>query len=57
MNSYSPLTHYEIIEENGVRYFKGMLNLPMAVGTVGGSVYRNPLYQESLNLLGNPNSQ
>ena len=55
--AYRPLTHYEIVEENGVKFFKGMLELPMAVGTVGGSVNRNPLYATCLNLLDKPNSQ
>jgi len=34
-----------------------MLELPIAVGTIGGSVNRNPLYATCLNLLDQPNSQ
>lgn len=54
---YRPLTHYEIIEENGQKYFRGVLELPISVGTVGGSVNRNPLYTTCLNLLDKPTSQ
>jgi degradative hydroxymethylglutaryl-CoA reductase len=55
--SYGPLTHYEIVEENNVKYFKGSLQLPLAVGTVGGCITRNPLYSTCLSLLGHPSSQ
>lgn len=34
-----------------------MLEIPIAVGTVGGAVNRNPLYTTCLNLLDHPNSQ
>lgn len=54
---YQPLTRYEIIEKEGNKYFKGILELPLAVGTVGGAVSRNPIYQASFNMLGNPSAQ
>ena len=47
----------EIIEKEGNKYFKGILELPLAVGTVGGAVSRNPIYQTSFNMLGNPSAQ
>jgi hydroxymethylglutaryl-CoA reductase len=36
--SYLPLTRYQIIEKDGEQYFKGSLELPIAVGTKGGVV-------------------
>ncbi len=54
---YGPLTHYEIVEENGNKFFKGSLQLPISVGTVGGSVNRNCLYSTNMNLMGNPSAQ
>ena len=38
---YEPLTHYEIITKENQRYFKGIIELPIAVGTVGGVLGRN----------------
>lgn len=35
---YQPLSRYEIIERKGVQYFKGTLELPISVGTVGGAL-------------------
>lgn len=55
--SYQPLTHYEIIESDGKKYFMGMLELPVAVGTIGGTITKNALYKESLKIMGNPTTQ
>ena len=55
--SYQPLTHYEIIQKNGETYFKGELELPLAVGSVGGVINKNPLYKSVFGLMGDPNSQ
>jgi degradative hydroxymethylglutaryl-CoA reductase len=54
---YQPLTKYELVEKEGKKYFKGILELPIAVGTVGGAVARNALYKTSLNIMGNPSAQ
>ncbi len=54
---YQPLSHYEIVHKGGNRYFKGQLEIPIAVGTQGGAIHRNPLYQQSLKLLGDPDSK
>jgi len=51
--SYSSLSYCSI--ENGV--FKFWLDLPLAVGTVGGLTSLHPMAKRSLELLGNPNSQ
>lgn len=42
---YQPLTHYRIVEKDSVQYFEGKIELPVAVGTVGGAITRNPLYK------------
>lgn len=35
---------------------RGSLELPLAVGTKGGVVERNPLYKYTLDILGNPSA-
>lgn len=42
-----PLTHYEIINKNGEEYFKGSLELPIAVGSIGGVISKNGLYKSN----------
>ena len=54
---YQPLTHYEIMDVNGNKYLKGSIEIPLSVGTVGGAVNRNNLYNWSLKLLNNPSAQ
>lgn len=50
---YSSLTHCSI--ENGM--FKLWIDLPLAVGTVGGLTQLHPLVKRSLQILGNPNAR
>lgn len=55
---YGPLSTYSVIKkDNGEIYFKGSLELPMAVGVVGGVIQNNEIYQNSLRMMGYPNSQ
>ena len=51
--SYSSLTHASI--ENGV--FKFWIELPLALGTVGGLTGLHPLVKTALELLGNPSAK
>jgi hydroxymethylglutaryl-CoA reductase len=51
--SYGSLTHCSV--ENGI--FKFWIDLPLAVGTVGGLTQLHPLVKRSLQILGNPNAQ
>ena len=51
--NYSSLSHCEI--KNGV--FKFWLDLPLAVGTVGGLTSLHPIAKRSLELLENPNAK
>ncbi|XP_031472500.1 uncharacterized protein LOC116244767 [Nymphaea colorata] len=54
---YQPLTHYEIVEMEGKKYLMGMLELPVAVGTIGGTITKNDLYRQALKIMGNPSTQ
>lgn len=54
---YSPLSDYKIIQKDGVQYFRGSLELPIAVGVKGGVLDKNPLYKTTLNILGQPNAK
>lgn len=51
--SYGSLTHCSI--ENGM--FKFWIDLPLAVGTVGGLTQLHPLVKRCLQLLGNPDAK
>ena len=54
---YKPMTHYEIIQKDGEKIFRGVLELPLAVGTKGGVIQKNPIYKTILDILGNPSAQ
>jgi hydroxymethylglutaryl-CoA reductase len=49
---YGSLTHCSI--DNGM--FKFWIDLPMAVGTVGGLTQLHPMVKRSLQILGNPSA-
>jgi len=51
--SYSSLTHASV--ENGV--FKFWIELPLALGTVGGLTGLHPMVKTALELLGNPSAK
>lgn len=50
---YSSLSHCKV--ENGI--FKFWLDIPLAIGTVGGLTKLHPIAKRSLELLGNPSAQ
>jgi hydroxymethylglutaryl-CoA reductase len=50
---YKSLSHCSV--ENGV--FKFWLDIPLAVGTIGGLTSIHPIAKRSLELLGNPNAE
>ena len=54
---YQPLTHFQLIKKEGKEFFRGMLEIPIAVGTVGGAVARNPVYKACLSMLNHPSAQ
>jgi hydroxymethylglutaryl-CoA reductase len=49
---YGPLAQYRIQGENLI----GELELPISVGTVGGSIQSLPIFRATHKILGNPNS-
>jgi hydroxymethylglutaryl-CoA reductase len=50
---YGSFTHCTV--ENGI--FKFWIDLPLAVGTVGGLTQLHPMVKRSLQILGNPNAE
>jgi len=54
---YKPLTYFKIIEVKNEKFLYGSLTMPMAIGTVGGSINSNTNYTNMFKLLGNPNAQ
>ena len=51
--TYSSLSHCEVKDN----YFKFWIDLPLAIGTVGGLTSLHPIAKRSLELLGNPDAQ
>ena len=51
--TYSSLTHVEIADN----HFKYILEIPIAIGTVGGLTSLHPLAKHSLEMLGNPSAE
>lgn len=44
-NKYSPITNYRLIRsEDGQLLFEGSIEIPISVGTRGGVIHTNPLY-------------
>jgi hydroxymethylglutaryl-CoA reductase len=56
-SSYGPLSHYQIELIDGVLNLTGRLELPISVGTKGGVLKTNPMYQAALGFLNHPNSK
>lgn len=54
--SYSPLTTYDIKSVNGIEYFCGYLEIPLAIGSRGGAINSNPAYKNNLKILGKPDT-
>ncbi len=51
---YKPLTKYTKTKEGDL---KGEIELPLALGTIGGAIKTNKIAQVSLKILGNPSAQ
>jgi hydroxymethylglutaryl-CoA reductase len=52
--SYQPLTRWKILDSGDLH---GSIELPLALGTVGGVTKLHPGAQAALRILGNPNAQ
>ena len=57
LKGYQPLTQYSIIQKDQVLSFRGVLELPLAVGVKGGVQESNSIYQNSMRILGYPSSK
>ncbi|KAJ3197171.1 hypothetical protein HDU82_001531 [Entophlyctis luteolus] len=62
--NYRPLTHYWVDSDSGVLtegddglYFCGDMDMPISVGTRGGVLKTNPVYNYTLGLMGFPDSK
>jgi hydroxymethylglutaryl-CoA reductase len=57
---YTSLTDWSLITEgqlNQVTHLQGKLELPLAVGTVGGATRAHPIARVAMKILGNPNAR
>jgi hydroxymethylglutaryl-CoA reductase len=55
---YTSLTEWSLVEmEAEVTHLRGVLELPLAVGTVGGATKAHPIARVALKILGTPSAQ
>ncbi|MEW5959017.1 MAG: hydroxymethylglutaryl-CoA reductase, degradative [Chloroflexota bacterium] len=55
---YTSLTDWSLVKAAGeVTHLRGMLELPLAVGTVGGATKAHPIARVAMKILGNPDAQ
>ena len=54
---YKSLSEAEIIEKDGERIFRFWMDIPLALGTVGGLTRLHPLVQLALEVLGKPGAK
>jgi hydroxymethylglutaryl-CoA reductase len=55
---YTSLTEWSLVEEGDeITQLKGVLEIPLAVGTVGGATKAHPIARVAMKILGNPNAQ
>ena len=54
---YRSLSQAEIYEKDGERWFRFWMDLPLALGTVGGLTRLHPLVKLALEVLGKPGAQ
>jgi len=51
------LTHYELVSKDQVNLFRGSIEIPVAVGTKGGVLGNNEVYENNMKILGYPDAQ
>jgi hydroxymethylglutaryl-CoA reductase len=57
---YTSLTDWSLVsrnDSNGPTFLKGSLEMPLAVGTVGGATKAHPMARLALKILGNPSAR
>ena len=55
--SYSSLSRAEITDQNGEQIFRFWMDIPLALGTVGGLTRLHPLVKLALEVLGKPRAE
>jgi len=57
---YTSLTKWSLVRDdqtNEITHLRGMLEIPMAVGTVGGATKVHPIARTAMKILGSPNAR
>jgi hydroxymethylglutaryl-CoA reductase len=55
---YTSLTEWSLVAEaNEVTHLRGVFEIPLAVGTVGGATKAHPIARVAMKILGNPNAR
>ncbi|MCB0168570.1 MAG: hydroxymethylglutaryl-CoA reductase, degradative [Anaerolineae bacterium] len=54
---YTSLTDWSLITLDNGKFLKGVLDMPLSVGTVGGATKAHPTARVSMKILGNPPAQ
>ncbi|MCB9101135.1 MAG: hydroxymethylglutaryl-CoA reductase, degradative [Anaerolineales bacterium] len=54
---YTSLTDWSVITLDDGNYLKGVLDMPLSVGTVGGATKAHPTARVSMKILGNPHAR
>ncbi|MCK6629776.1 MAG: hydroxymethylglutaryl-CoA reductase, degradative [Anaerolineae bacterium] len=54
---YSSLTEWSLVKTAEVTHLRGVLEMPLSVGTVGGATKAHPTARVSMKILGQPNAR
>ncbi|MCB0214572.1 MAG: hydroxymethylglutaryl-CoA reductase, degradative [Anaerolineae bacterium] len=54
---YTSLTEWSLITQDDGKFLKGVLDMPLSVGTVGGATKAHPTARVSMKILKNPNAR
>lgn len=54
---YTSLTNWSLITQDGDKFLKGVLDMPLSVGTVGGATKAHPTARVSMKILKNPDAR
>ncbi|NJN98362.1 MAG: hydroxymethylglutaryl-CoA reductase, degradative [Anaerolineales bacterium] len=54
---YTSLTEWSVVTDADITYLRGVLDMPLSVGTVGGATKAHPTARVSMKILGQPNAR
>lgn len=54
---YTSLTEWSVVTTSDITYLRGVLDMPLSVGTVGGATKAHPTARVSMKILGQPNAR